>query len=85
MHGTVAMLMNCLFTLRLVFYKHSPCPQDLVKRLMQMVSVSPVPIQHDIITSLPEILEDSQQSEVAAELRYQLFWFGGFFVCFELF
>ncbi|NWX37329.1 FACD2 protein, partial [Notiomystis cincta] len=42
--------------------------QDLVKKLMQMISVSPVPIQHDIITSLPEILEDSQQSEVAREL-----------------
>ncbi|KFM11108.1 Fanconi anemia group D2 protein, partial [Aptenodytes forsteri] len=42
--------------------------QDLVKKLMEMVSVSPVPIQHDIITSLPEILEDSQQSEVAREL-----------------
>uniref|UniRef100_A0A8C3M7H6 Uncharacterized protein n=1 Tax=Geospiza parvula TaxID=87175 RepID=A0A8C3M7H6_GEOPR len=42
--------------------------QDLVRKLMQMVSVSPVPIQHDIITSLPEILEDSQQSEVAREL-----------------
>uniref|UniRef100_A0A8B9BRD8 FA complementation group D2 n=1 Tax=Anser brachyrhynchus TaxID=132585 RepID=A0A8B9BRD8_9AVES len=42
--------------------------QDLVKKLMQMLSVSPVPIQHDIITSLPEILEDSQQSEVAREL-----------------
>ncbi|NWH55905.1 FACD2 protein, partial [Geococcyx californianus] len=42
--------------------------QDLVKKLMQMVTVSPVPIQHDIITSLPEILEDSQQSEVAREL-----------------
>ncbi|NXS94658.1 FACD2 protein, partial [Jacana jacana] len=42
--------------------------QGLVKKLMQMVSVSPVPIQHDIITSLPEILEDSQQSEVAREL-----------------
>ncbi|KAM8994581.1 Fanconi anemia group D2 protein isoform 1-T2 [Ara ararauna] len=42
--------------------------QDLVKKLMQLVSVSPVSIQHDIITSLPEILEDSQQSEVAREL-----------------
>ncbi|NWI88168.1 FACD2 protein, partial [Pitta sordida] len=42
--------------------------QDLIKKLMEMVSVSPVPIQHDIITSLPEILEDSQQSEVAREL-----------------
>ncbi|XP_065498322.1 Fanconi anemia group D2 protein isoform X4 [Caloenas nicobarica] len=46
--------------------------QDLVKKLMQMVSVSPVPIQHDIITSLPEILEDSQQSEVARELSLLL-------------
>uniref|UniRef100_A0A8C0EDC0 FA complementation group D2 n=1 Tax=Bubo bubo TaxID=30461 RepID=A0A8C0EDC0_BUBBB len=42
--------------------------QHLVRKLMQMLSVSPVPIQHDIITSLPEILEDSQQSEVAREL-----------------
>ncbi|NWV77983.1 FACD2 protein, partial [Dasyornis broadbenti] len=42
--------------------------QDLVKKLMHMVSISPVPIQHDIIISLPEILEDSQQSEVAREL-----------------
>ncbi|NXO04514.1 FACD2 protein, partial [Rhinopomastus cyanomelas] len=42
--------------------------QDLVKKLIQMVSISPVPIQHDIITSLPEILEDSQQTEVAREL-----------------
>lgn len=73
MRGTVAVLINCLLTLRLMFYKHSPCLQDLVKKLMQMVSVSPVPIQHDIITSLPEILEDSQQSEVAKELRYRLF------------
>ncbi|NWI13995.1 FACD2 protein, partial [Crypturellus soui] len=42
--------------------------QDLVKKLMQTLSVSPVPIQHDIITSLPEILEDSQQTEIAREL-----------------
>lgn len=48
---------------------------------MQMVSVSPVPIQHDIITSLPEILEDSQQSEVARELRYRWFGWEGLF-CF---
>ncbi|KYO27801.1 Fanconi anemia group D2 protein [Alligator mississippiensis] len=42
--------------------------KDLISKLMQMVSVSPAPIQHDIITSLPEILEDSQQSEVAREV-----------------
>uniref|UniRef100_A0A670I064 FA complementation group D2 n=1 Tax=Podarcis muralis TaxID=64176 RepID=A0A670I064_PODMU len=42
--------------------------KDLVQKLMQMICVSPPPIQHDIITSLPEILEDSQHSEIAREL-----------------
>lgn len=37
--------------------------------IMQMVYVSPPSIQHDIITSLPEILEDSQHSEIAKQLR----------------
>nr|XP_025046210.1 Fanconi anemia group D2 protein [Pelodiscus sinensis] len=46
--------------------------KDLVMKLMQMVSISPAPIQHDIITSLPEILEDSQQSEVAREVSQLL-------------
>uniref|UniRef100_A0A8D0BLI9 FA complementation group D2 n=1 Tax=Salvator merianae TaxID=96440 RepID=A0A8D0BLI9_SALMN len=42
--------------------------KTLVSTIMQMTSVSPLPIQHDIITSLPEILEDSQHSEIAREL-----------------
>ncbi|KAG8128371.1 hypothetical protein E2320_015228 [Naja naja] len=42
--------------------------RDLVSMIMQMVSVSPPSIQHDIITSLPEILEDSQHSEIAKQL-----------------
>ncbi|XP_066471071.1 Fanconi anemia group D2 protein isoform X2 [Tiliqua scincoides] len=42
--------------------------KDLVLTIMQLISVSPLPIQHDIITSLPEILEDSQHSEIAREL-----------------
>ncbi|XP_074861679.1 Fanconi anemia group D2 protein isoform X2 [Carettochelys insculpta] len=46
--------------------------KDLVTKLMQMVSISPVPIQHDIITSLPEILEDSQQTDVAKEVSQLL-------------
>lgn len=37
---------------------------------MQMVSVAPVEIQRDIITSLPEILEDSQHGDIAKELKY---------------
>ena len=72
MHNIVAMLMNHFAHGEThAFYKCSSCLQDLVKKLMQIISVSPVPIQHDIITSLPEILEDSQQSEVARELRYR--------------
>ncbi|KAJ6667764.1 hypothetical protein lerEdw1_016085 [Lerista edwardsae] len=42
--------------------------KDLVLTIMQLICVSPLPIQHDIITSLPEILEDSQHSEIAREL-----------------
>uniref|UniRef100_A0A8C5SXL5 FA complementation group D2 n=1 Tax=Laticauda laticaudata TaxID=8630 RepID=A0A8C5SXL5_LATLA len=42
--------------------------KDLVSMIMQMVCVSPPSIQHDIITSLPEILEDSQHSEIAKQL-----------------
>uniref|UniRef100_A0A670I1J1 FA complementation group D2 n=1 Tax=Podarcis muralis TaxID=64176 RepID=A0A670I1J1_PODMU len=41
--------------------------KDLVQKLMQMICVSPPPIQHDIITSLPEILEDSQHSEIVRQ------------------
>ncbi|XP_015262873.1 PREDICTED: Fanconi anemia group D2 protein [Gekko japonicus] len=42
--------------------------KDLVLTIMQIICVSPLSIQHDIITSLPEILEDSQHGEVAREL-----------------
>ncbi|KAF7249881.1 Fanconi anemia group D2 protein, partial [Varanus komodoensis] len=42
--------------------------QGLVSTIMEMICVSPPPIQHDIIISLPEILEDSQHSEIAKEL-----------------
>uniref|UniRef100_A0A8C1GME2 FA complementation group D2 n=1 Tax=Cyprinus carpio TaxID=7962 RepID=A0A8C1GME2_CYPCA len=43
--------------------------KDLSSKLMQMVSVAPVEIQRDIITSLPEILEDSQHGDIAKELN----------------
>ncbi|XP_051568967.1 Fanconi anemia group D2 protein isoform X1 [Myxocyprinus asiaticus] len=43
--------------------------KDLSSKLMQMVSVAPVEIQRDIITSLPEILEDSQHGDMARELN----------------
>ncbi|XP_051874536.1 Fanconi anemia group D2 protein [Pristis pectinata] len=43
--------------------------KDLTSKIMQLVSVAPLEIQRDIITSLPEILEDAQHSEVAKELN----------------
>ncbi|KAL0978329.1 hypothetical protein UPYG_G00169090 [Umbra pygmaea] len=43
--------------------------KELACKLMQLVSVAPVEIQGDIITSLPEILEDSQHSDIARELN----------------
>uniref|UniRef100_A0A4W5KU25 Uncharacterized protein n=1 Tax=Hucho hucho TaxID=62062 RepID=A0A4W5KU25_9TELE len=36
---------------------------------MQLVSMAPVEIQRDIINSLPEILEDSQHSDITRELK----------------
>uniref|UniRef100_A0A8C8F8G1 FA complementation group D2 n=1 Tax=Oncorhynchus tshawytscha TaxID=74940 RepID=A0A8C8F8G1_ONCTS len=43
--------------------------KELAGKLMQLVSVASVEIQCDIITSLPEILEDSQHSDIARELN----------------
>ncbi|XP_075429886.1 Fanconi anemia group D2 protein isoform X2 [Ascaphus truei] len=43
--------------------------KDLTSKIMQLISVAPVEIQHDLITSLPEILEDSQHNDVARELN----------------
>ncbi|XP_026163861.1 Fanconi anemia group D2 protein [Mastacembelus armatus] len=43
--------------------------KELAAKLMELVSVAPVDVQRDIITSLPEILEDSQHNDVAGELN----------------
>lgn len=45
------------------------CVQDLGSKLIQLVSVAPVEIQRDVITSFPEILEDSQHGDMAKELK----------------
>lgn len=44
--------------------------QDLTTQMMQLISVAPVNLQHDFITSLPEILGDSQHDNVGKELRW---------------
>ena len=36
---------------------------------MQLVSVASLEVQRDFITSLPEILEDSQHGDIARELK----------------
>uniref|UniRef100_A0A3B5B043 FA complementation group D2 n=1 Tax=Stegastes partitus TaxID=144197 RepID=A0A3B5B043_9TELE len=43
--------------------------KELATKLMELVSVAPVEVQRDIITSLPEILEDSQHNDIARELN----------------
>uniref|UniRef100_A0A8D3CL66 FA complementation group D2 n=1 Tax=Scophthalmus maximus TaxID=52904 RepID=A0A8D3CL66_SCOMX len=43
--------------------------KELATKLMELVSVAPVDVQQDIITSLPEILEDSQHNDIARELN----------------
>uniref|UniRef100_A0A8C4HM63 FA complementation group D2 n=1 Tax=Dicentrarchus labrax TaxID=13489 RepID=A0A8C4HM63_DICLA len=43
--------------------------KELAVKLMELVSVAPVEVQRDIITSMPEILEDSQHNDIARELN----------------
>ncbi|XP_059505732.1 Fanconi anemia group D2 protein isoform X2 [Stegostoma tigrinum] len=43
--------------------------KDLTSKIMQLISVASLEIQRDIITSLPEILEDAQHNEIAKELN----------------
>ncbi|ELW63491.1 Fanconi anemia group D2 protein [Tupaia chinensis] len=42
--------------------------KDLTTKIMQLISVAPEYLQHDFITSLPEILGDSQHADVGREL-----------------
>ncbi|XP_036594062.1 Fanconi anemia group D2 protein [Trichosurus vulpecula] len=42
--------------------------KDLTTKIMQLISIAPVTLQHDLITSLPEIIGDSQHGDVAGEL-----------------
>ncbi|KAM9758802.1 Fanconi anemia group D2 protein isoform 1-T1 [Menidia menidia] len=46
--------------------------KELAGKLMELVSVAPLEVQRDIITSLPEILEDSQHNDIAKELSLSL-------------
>ena len=43
--------------------------QDLCSQLLEVVSVAPLGVQREIITSLPKILEDAQHNDTAKELK----------------
>ncbi|CAL8335444.1 unnamed protein product [Lota lota] len=43
--------------------------KELAAKLMELVAVAPVEVQRDVITSLPEILDDSQHNDIAKELK----------------
>ncbi|XP_061778669.1 Fanconi anemia group D2 protein isoform X3 [Nerophis ophidion] len=43
--------------------------KELAAKLMELLSVGPVDVQRDIITSLPEILEDSLHNDIAQDLN----------------
>lgn len=64
--GLLSLSYNHMFLLLCLFI----FLQDLASKLMELVSVAPVEVQCDIITSLPEILEDSQHNDIARELKY---------------
>ncbi|XP_043833662.1 Fanconi anemia group D2 protein [Dromiciops gliroides] len=42
--------------------------KDLTTKILQLISIAPLTLQHDLITSLPEIIGDSQHGDVAREL-----------------
>uniref|UniRef100_H0WGZ0 FA complementation group D2 n=1 Tax=Otolemur garnettii TaxID=30611 RepID=H0WGZ0_OTOGA len=42
--------------------------KDLTTKIMQLISIAPEYLQHDFVTSLPEILGDSQHADVGKEL-----------------
>ncbi|XP_073087120.1 Fanconi anemia group D2 protein isoform X3 [Manis javanica] len=42
--------------------------KDLTTKIMQLISIAPLYLQHDFVTSLPEIIGDSQHADVGKEL-----------------
>uniref|UniRef100_A0A8C0WFP4 Fanconi anemia group D2 protein n=1 Tax=Castor canadensis TaxID=51338 RepID=A0A8C0WFP4_CASCN len=56
-----------IFAISLLTY-NSLFLRDLTTKIMQLISIAPVYLQHDFITSLPEILGDAQHADVGKEL-----------------
>jgi NCAIR mutase (PurE)-related protein len=43
--------------------------QELADKMLEMITIVSVDIQREIITCLPEVVEDSEHSHVATSLR----------------
>ena len=44
--------------------------QELIQKMMEMVGITTLDIQREIITCIPEVVDDSEHAQVATELRY---------------
>ena len=42
----------------------------MTEKMLEMVSITSLDIQREIITCIPEVLDDSEHTEVARKLRY---------------
>jgi len=49
--------------------------------MLEMVSITSLDIQREIITCIPEVLDDSEHTEVARKLRYTIQLVDGQFKC----
>ena len=43
--------------------------QELTDKMLEMVGIMSLDVQREIITCIPEVLEDNEHSEVARTLR----------------
>lgn len=43
--------------------------QDLCRKLLEVMGVAPVEIQREIVTAIPEILDDAEHNDAAMELK----------------
>lgn len=43
--------------------------QELTEKMLEIVGITSVEIQREIITCIPEVLDDAEHTEVARELR----------------
>ena len=44
--------------------------QELTEKMLEMVGITSLAIQREIISCIPEVLDDSEHTQVARELRY---------------